>query len=51
MNVYILWTRSGRRYFARASYSFDAVRKIEALGETVSSWDIAISLPVNVHVF
>jgi hypothetical protein len=51
MNVYILWTRNGNRYFARASYSFDAIRKVEALTkETVSSWDIATSMPANATI-
>lgn len=51
MNVYVLWCRSGKRYFVRASYSFDAVNKVETeYGEIVSSWDVATSLPQNATI-
>jgi len=52
MNIYVLWTRTGKRYFARSSYSHLAVRKVETTfpGETVSAWDIATSLPLNATI-
>jgi hypothetical protein len=47
MNIYVIWCRSGNRYFVRASYSSDATAKVERLNEHVSSWDVATSLPMN----
>ena len=46
MNIYVLWTRTGKRY------SHLAVRKVETTfpGETVSAWDIATSLPLNATI-
>jgi hypothetical protein len=48
VNIYVLWCRSGTRYFVRATYSFAAVAVVESrFHEKVSSWDIATSLPLN----
>ena len=46
MNCYQLITRKGAQYFVRASFSHDAIAKIEKLtGDVVSCWFIATSLP------
>lgn len=51
MNIYVIWTRSGTRYFVRGSFAFWAIYKIETIyHETVSSWDIATSLPENATI-
>lgn len=48
MQTYVIWCRSGKRYFKQASCSIDAIGFIEhTFAETVSSWDVAASIPAG----
>lgn len=51
MNTYVLYTRSGKRYFVQAPWSSRAVEWLERhMGERVMSWDVAYSVPCGTPV-
>lgn len=51
MNTYVLYARSGKRYFVNAPWSSRAVEWLEQVfGERGMSWDIAHSIPSGATV-
>lgn len=46
MNLYLCYTDHGNVYVVKASYSFEAINKVERqTREHVESWDISVGYP------